>query len=45
VTYPLKGKYSNYSNIYVATQKNDFCLMWQNKTGEPVKLQTTYSVN
>jgi hypothetical protein len=45
VTYPLKGKYSNYSNSYTATQRNDFCLMWQNKTGEPVKLQSTYSVN
>lgn len=44
VTYPLKGKYSNYSNAYVATQKNEFCLMWHNKTGESAKLQTTYSV-
>jgi hypothetical protein len=45
VTYPLKGKYSNYSNAYNATEKNDFCLMWQNKSAAPVKLQTTFSVN
>ena len=44
VTMPMSGKYSNYSNTYVATQKNDFCLMWQNKSGGPVKLQTTYQI-
>jgi hypothetical protein len=44
VTYPLKGKYSIYSNTYLATQKNDFCLMWENKTGGIVKLQTTYRI-
>jgi hypothetical protein len=45
VTYPLKGKYSIYSNAYVASEKNDFCLMWQNKSAAPVKLNTTFSVN
>jgi hypothetical protein len=45
VTYPLNGKYSNYSNTYVATQKNEYCLMWQNKNSVPTKFLTTYRVD
>ncbi len=45
ITYPLKGKYSSYSNTYVAEQKNDFCLMWQNTSDKPASFQVVYRVN
>jgi hypothetical protein len=45
VTTPLSGKYSNYSNTYAATEKNDFCLMWQNKNSKPTKFQTTFRID
>ena len=45
VTTPMSGKYSNYSNTYVAEAKNDFCLMWQNKNSAPTKFQSTYRID
>lgn len=42
VTYPDKGKYSNYSNSYVADQANTFCLMWENTGAAPAKLQSAF---
>jgi hypothetical protein len=44
VTYAVNGKYSNYSNSYEAKAPNGFCLMWENKSSAPIKLQTTYQI-
>jgi hypothetical protein len=45
VSYPAKGNYSKYSNTYTAQQMNAFCLMWTNKSGAQVTLQTTYQLD
>ncbi|MGB8338829.1 MAG: hypothetical protein WCD07_04500 [Burkholderiales bacterium] len=44
VTYPDKGKYSNYSSSYSAQQTNAFCLMWENQSGAAIKLQSTFQI-
>jgi hypothetical protein len=45
VTYLVKEKYSNYASSYEAEQENGFCLMWENSSSEPVKLQIGYQVD